>query len=97
MASFKQQGIYCTISGRLDQDVVRSLWDRRKDILAPETAFLQLSAIEYCDSAGVAFLFELASIFAAKGASLELVSPSEQLKKFIILYDLNDFFIEEAK
>ncbi|MGS0726264.1 STAS domain-containing protein, partial [Shewanella sp. 0m-11] len=62
-----------------------------------ETAFLQLSGIEYCDSAGVAFLLEFVSIFAAKGASLKLVSPSEQLKKFIILYDLNDFFIEEAK
>lgn len=97
MATFKQQGINCRVSGRLDQDTVISLWSGRNNILEPETAFLQLSAVEYCDSAGVAFLLELVSIFAARGATLKLISPSEQLKKFILLYDLNDFFIEEAK
>ncbi|GIU23224.1 STAS domain-containing protein [Shewanella schlegeliana] len=97
MATFTQQGIYCSVSGRLDQDAVLSLWNGRSSILDPDTAFLQLSGIEYCDSAGVAFLLELVSIFATKGATLKLISPSEQLKKFILLYDLNDFFIEEAK
>ncbi|ABZ78234.1 SpoIIAA family protein [Shewanella halifaxensis HAW-EB4] len=97
MATFKQQGDNCSVSGRLDQDAVIRLWSGRSNILEPDTACLQLSGIEYCDSAGVAFLLELVSIFAAKGATLKLISPSEQLKKFIILYDLNDFFIEEAK
>ncbi|MCK8046759.1 STAS domain-containing protein [Shewanella sp. 1CM18E] len=97
MAEFKQQGNTCIVSGQLDQQAVRSLWNGRDSILATETSALQLSEIEYCDSAGVAFLLELVGIYAAKGVSLKLVSPSEQLKKFIILYDLNDFFIEEAK
>lgn len=97
MTEFTQQGPVCIVSGLLDQQTVRSLWNDRSSILAPETAALQLAEIEYCDSAGVAFLLELVSIFAAKGISLKLVSPSEQLKKFITLYDLNDFFIEEAK
>ena len=97
MVTFKQQGINCAVSGCLDQEAVRSLWNGRSSILDPDTALLWLSEIEYCDSAGVAFLLELVSTFAAKGASLKLVSPSEQLKKFIVLYDLNDFFIEEAK
>ncbi|MCL1057277.1 STAS domain-containing protein [Shewanella gelidimarina] len=97
MASFQQQGIICAISGRLDQDAVISLWNDRRCLLDVDTAFLQLSDIEYCDSAGVAFLLELVSIFAAKGASLKLISASEQLKKFIVLYDLNDFFYEEAQ
>ncbi|MCL1146611.1 lipid asymmetry maintenance protein MlaB [Shewanella sp. 10N.261.52.F9] len=97
MIEFNQQGINCAVLGRLDQQAVRSLWNGRSSILHPETQLLQLSGIEYCDSAGVAFLLELVSMFAAKGVSLKLVSPSEQLKKFIILYDLNDFFVEEAK
>ena len=97
MASFQQQGIICAISGSLDQQAVISLWNDRHCLLDVDTAFLQLSSIEYCDSAGVAFLLELVSIFAVRGASLKLVSASEQLKKFIVLYDLNDFFIEEAQ
>lgn len=97
MASFQQQGIICAISGCLDQQAVISLWNDRHCLLDVDTAFLQLSNIEYCDSAGVAFLLELVSIFAVRGASLKLVSASEQLKKFIVLYDLNDFFIEEAQ
>ena len=97
MASFQQQGVICTISGRLDQAAVISLWNDRHRILDIDTAFLRLSDIEYCDSAGVAFLLELVSIFAARSASLKLVSASEQLNKFIVLYDLNDFFIEEAQ
>ncbi|GIU41211.1 ABC phospholipid uptake (salvage) system anti-anti-sigma factor MlaB [Shewanella sairae] len=97
MTEFTQQGNTCAVSGRLDQEAVRSLWSGRGSIFHPDTVFLQLSGIEYCDSAGVAFLLELVSIAASKGVSLKLVSPSEQLKKFIILYDLNDFFVEEAK
>ncbi|MCL1048681.1 STAS domain-containing protein [Shewanella abyssi] len=97
MASFEQQGIICAISGRLDQEAVISLWNDRRCLLDADTAFLQLANIEYCDSAGVAFLLELVSIFAEKGASLKLISASEQLKKFIVLYDLNDFFYEEAQ
>ncbi|WOT04680.1 STAS domain-containing protein [Shewanella youngdeokensis] len=97
MASFLQQGTRSSISGHLDQGAVIRLWDERHELLAPDTDTIVLSGIEYCDSAGVAFLLELTDFFAARGTSLKLVSASKQLKKFIMLYDLNDFFIEEAQ
>lgn len=96
MVTFQQQGITCAISGRLDSAAVISLWNDRRSLLDTDTAFLQLSDIEYCDSAGVAFLLELVSVFDKKGAHLKLISASEQLNNFIVLYDLNDFFYEEA-
>ncbi|MDB2386682.1 STAS domain-containing protein [Shewanella sp.] len=97
MASFQQQGNIGAVHGRLDQAAVINLWHNRQGLLTSETTLLNLADVEYCDSAGVAFLFELVNIFAKNERSLQLVSASEQLKKLIILYDLKDFFTEEAQ
>ncbi|MCL1125627.1 STAS domain-containing protein [Shewanella surugensis] len=96
MATFTQKDKVCHISGQLGQSDVIDLWPKKESLLAPDTQVLELSLLEFSDSAGVAFLFELASLVANKGQKLVLKAPANQLRKLIQLYDLKDFFVKEV-
>ncbi|QUN06337.1 STAS domain-containing protein [Shewanella yunxiaonensis] len=91
MIEFKQQGDCCQVLGRLSQEDVKQLWSQRKTLVATGTRTLELSGLEYSDTAGVAFLMELLSQHPSE---LQLVAPSTQVKRLIDLYDLQDFFNE---
>ncbi|KFZ38870.1 phospholipid ABC transporter [Shewanella mangrovi] len=88
---FEPQGNTCRLMGRLSQQDVKDLWPQRQSLVADNIQVLDLSALEYVDSAGMAFLMELLS--QAKG-TLVLKAPSEQVKKLVSLYDLEAFFTE---
>lgn len=96
MVNFDAKGTYCFVSGRLTQEQVITLWPRRNALLTSDTQGLDLSALEYSDSAGVAFLLGLVQLAQQNQQTLALVAPSPQLKKLIALYDLEAFFTEEA-
>ena len=85
------KGTTCFISGRLGQEEVKRLWPQRSSLIADDIEVLELSALEYVDSAGMAFLMELLS--QANG-ELVLKAPSEQVRKLVSLYDLEAFFTE---
>ena len=93
MIEFVQQGTVCHLKGRITQADVITLWPQRQQLLGESTQILSLSALEYSDSAGMAFLLALVR---EHGSQLELSSASPQLKKLIDLYDLHAFFTEEA-
>ncbi|MFT5234980.1 MAG: phospholipid transport system transporter-binding protein [Shewanella sp.] len=97
MVDFTQQGPVCHISGSLSQAEVLTLWRRRHTLLNKDVEVVDLSALSYSDSAGMAFILELMSLARTEKRSLSLVSPSKQLSKLIDLYDLELFFTEEAK
>lgn len=92
-----QQGSVCHIKGRLSQVEVSALWLQRHSLLAENIDVIDLSDLVYSDSAGIAFILELMSLVKAKKRVLSFISPSEQISKLIDLYDLECFFIEEAR
>lgn len=96
MAEFIEDGVVCRISGRLSQVEVVRLWRERDTLMSKNIQVIDLSALSYSDSAGVAFLLELLSLAKAENRKLVLTSPSIQLLKLIGLYDLELFFSEEA-
>ncbi|MCE9687077.1 STAS domain-containing protein [Shewanella sp. AS16] len=94
MVEFVQQGEQCLVKGRLTQTDVSHLWTQKDTLLGPQTSELELSALEYSDSAGIAFLISLSR--QGRTQHLRLMAPSPQLKKLIALYNLAAFFCEEA-
>lgn len=96
MITFTQHDQRCIVSGRLTQDEVKQLWPKRHELFTASTQVVDLSALEYVDSAGVALLIALIKLDVASSqqpsALRQLVNPSDQLKKMIELYDLDAFF-----
>ncbi|QSX34111.1 STAS domain-containing protein [Shewanella avicenniae] len=88
---FEPQGNTCRLRGRLSQQDVKQLWPERHSLVADNIQQLDLSELEYVDSAGMAFLMELLS---QSNGMLVLKAPSEQVKKLVSLYDLETFFTE---
>nr|WP_275975052.1 STAS domain-containing protein [Shewanella gaetbuli] len=90
------------LQGRLTQDEVTQLWPNRHQLFTESTQVLDLSALNYVDSAGIAMLLALKKGLAKqKSASNEvnsrlLVNPSTQLTSMIELYDLDAFFTENS-
>gem|GEM_PF-920244 len=97
MLDFIEEGLVCRIRGRLSQVEVVKLWNERNTLMSKSVQVIDLSALSYSDSAGVAFLLELLSQAKADKRNLVLTSPSNQLLKLIGLYDLELFFSEEVK
>ncbi|ARD23874.1 STAS domain-containing protein [Shewanella japonica] len=97
MIEFLQQGDICEIKGQLRQIEVIDLWSKRQELFTDSTQVLDLSALEYADSAGVAFLLELVSLGKSSKNTTQprrLAHPSKHLKRLIELYDLESFFLE---
>ncbi|WP_144211294.1 STAS domain-containing protein [Shewanella donghaensis] len=98
MIEFLQQGESCYIKGQLTQAEVVDLWPNQQQLFTDTTQVLDLSALEYVDSAGVAFLLELICLGncdVSKTQPRTLANPSKHLKKLIELYDLESFFVEK--
>ncbi len=95
MPDFILESGYCYISGRLSQIEVKSLWKHRETLISKQAAGINLSRLEYCDSAGMAFLIELLASCRKANPNFSLVEPSPQLEKLIGLYDLEEFFVEK--
>ncbi|MDO6619367.1 lipid asymmetry maintenance protein MlaB [Shewanella sp. 6_MG-2023] len=98
MIEFSQQGDICRLKGQLTQVEVRELWPNQQQLFTDTTQVLDLSALEYVDSAGVALLLELICLGHCHGDNTQprsLANPSKHLKKLIELYDLESFFIEQ--
>ncbi|GGB46742.1 STAS domain-containing protein [Shewanella inventionis] len=96
MIKFTQQEQQCFVSGRLTQVEVKQLWPKRQELFTASTQVIDLAALEYVDSAGVALLLALVKLTHPgtedKSPYRQLVNPSEQLMKMIELYDLDAFF-----
>ena len=96
MITFNQQEQQCFISGRLTQVEVKQLWPKRQELFTASTQVIDLAALEYVDSAGVALLLAFVRLNHASNqlpsVTCQLVNPSEQLIKMIELYDLDAFF-----
>lgn len=100
MIEFIQQEQVCFIKGELVQEQVISLWPKRRELFSLDTQILDVSGIDYVDSAGVALLLELAR-FTHKGSPKRqsprvLANPSNQLNSMIELYDL-DIFLQQQE
>ncbi|MEI6860318.1 MAG: STAS domain-containing protein [Shewanella sp.] len=96
MVEFTDEGAVCHISGRLSQKDVVRLWSSRKHLLSQEVKVIDLSALSYSDSAGIAFIIELIALAKRERREITLRSASSQLSKLIALYNLDPFFDEEA-
>ena len=96
MLEFKDEGNTCYVSGELSQTEVIRLWPRVDKLVTQGVASIDLSAINYSDTAGVAMLLHIFGLQHQAGGSLTLCHPPQQLQKLIDLYDLQDFFVEEA-
>lgn len=96
MLEFKDEGTRCYVSGELSQNEVSRLWPTVEKLVAQRVDSLDLSGISYSDSAGVAMLLHLVAQQHKTGGSLKLCKAPQQLQKLIDLYDLQDFFVEEA-
>lgn len=109
MITFEQQGDTCFIQGQLTQDEVTQLWPNRHQLFTASTQVLDLSALTYADSAGVAMLLAMKGFPNNEGVtdiieqsvthtpfSRTLINPSAQLQKMIELYDLDAFFAATA-
>ncbi|MGL4475716.1 MAG: STAS domain-containing protein [Shewanella sp.] len=90
--SFDAKDSECFIRGRLTEKDVIELWPKRHDLVSKQTLKLNLSELEYSDSAGIAFLIELWQLGLAHQSQLTLVAPSPQLSKLLGLYDLDSQF-----
>ncbi|QIR13519.1 STAS domain-containing protein [Shewanella aestuarii] len=110
MISFEQQGETCLLQGQLTQDEVTQLWPNRHQLFTASTQVLDLSALTYADSAGIAMLLAMKGFPSIEGVtdneqqsaanvpmSRTLVNPSAQLTKMIELYDLDAFFAASAR
>ncbi|GAA0787356.1 MULTISPECIES: STAS domain-containing protein [Pseudomonadati] len=103
MIEFEQQGDICLIKGRLTQDEVIQLWPNRHQLFTESTQVVDLSALTYVDSAGVAMLLALKGLnlskkdTASEVYSRTLIHPAAQLQKMIELYDLDTFFAENCR
>ncbi|WP_394130303.1 lipid asymmetry maintenance protein MlaB [Shewanella maritima] len=96
MVNFQQQDYTVFVDGRLTQSQVAQLWTNRHQLFTEKTQVVDLSALEYADSAGIALLISLIRADDRSPASdtdtRKLVNPSPQLQKMIALYDLDAFF-----
>ena len=92
MADFQHQQTTCFLKGRLSRPEVIALWPKQKAIVNNDIEQLDLSQLDYVDSAGVAFLFHLIEANAQNGRTLDLINPSKQLQPLIALYNLQTFF-----
>ena len=103
MIEFEQQGDTCLIKGRLTQEEVIQLWPNRHQLFTESTQVVDLSALTYVDSAGVAMLLALKGLnisetnTASTQYSRTLIHPASQLQKMIELYDLDTFFAENSR
>lgn len=96
MADFIFESHYCYVTGRLSLIEVKSLWRQRASLISEQAKGLNLSRLEYCDSAGMAFLIELLAAKRKTDCEFRLTGPSAQLEKLIGLYDLEAFFVEAS-
>lgn len=92
MITLRHNGETCYISGSLQLEDIAGLWPRRQQLLTAETRYLDLSELNYSDSAGLAFLLQLWQQTTATDTQVRLIAPSEQLCRLIALYNLQAFF-----
>lgn len=96
MLTFNNEGSTCLVCGELSQQAVIAHWPEVEQLLTSDVSQLNLSGITYADTAGVALLLQLMAQQRQGGGSLTLSQAPLQLQKLIDLYDLQDFFVEEA-
>ncbi|MBR9727633.1 lipid asymmetry maintenance protein MlaB [Shewanella intestini] len=94
MAQFNQQGHIVYVTGCLTQSDVAQIWSKRHQLFTRQTQVLDLSALAYTDSAGIALLLSFITLTDNKEqhGNVKLIHPSPQLLKMIELYDLSEFF-----
>lgn len=97
MLEFRDEGSTCYVSGDLSQTEVIRLWPMVDKLVTQQVESIDLSAINYSDTAGVAMLLHIVALQHKAGGTLALCRAPQQLQKLIDLYDLQDFFVEEAK
>ncbi|MCL1077477.1 STAS domain-containing protein [Parashewanella spongiae] len=94
MAEFQNYNNYCKVTGRLARQDVVTLWPKQDTLLAAEVELMDLSALEFIDSSGIAFLFHLVEQQQQANKPLKLINPAEQLQPLIALYNLQTLFSE---
>ncbi|MCE9679972.1 STAS domain-containing protein [Shewanella sp. AS1] len=97
LLQFNVEQTQCYLSGHLSQQAVVELWPNVDNLLDNKVESLDLGGIESSDSAGVALLLHLMALKRRTGVTLMMQGAPSQLQKLIDLYDLQDFFAEEAK
>ncbi|MBE8167623.1 MAG: STAS domain-containing protein [Shewanella sp.] len=94
MAEFQNRKNCCKVTGRLSRQDVVALWPKQDTLLSAEVELLDLSALEFVDSSGIAFLFHLVEQKQQAKKLLKLINPAEQLQPLIALYNLQALFSE---
>ncbi|MCZ4337197.1 lipid asymmetry maintenance protein MlaB [Shewanella colwelliana] len=97
MLEFVTQGDRCKLVGELSQQAVVQHWPKVDGLIDKQVDNLDLSGLIYSDTAGIALLIHLCGLATQAGRTLTLHSAPVQLQKLIGLYDLQDFFVEEAQ
>lgn len=101
MIEFEQQQDVCFVKGELTSLQVTQLWQKRTQLFTASTQVVDLSALDYADSAGIAFILALIGIHQRSNNSnvasgqvgrITLANPSPQVAKMMELYDLEDFY-----
>ncbi|GAA5218882.1 lipid asymmetry maintenance protein MlaB [Corallincola platygyrae] len=85
------------ITGVLDRNSVPTLWAKREGLCCGDgVTEVNLSKLDHCDSAGMAFLLELYVCHSRHGRELHFVNAPEQLMRLVEVSDLNNILPIEA-
>lgn len=82
-----------TLAGELDISTAPDVQDALAELTdAPRKVVVDLSALEFCDSTGLAALLGAHKTLNENGGSLELLAPSPMLVNLVKITGLDDVF-----
>lgn len=82
-----------TIAGRLDSGSFLQAWDQAVEPCrkaAPQRLVVDLSAMDYCDGAGLGLLSELRRIVTSANGKFELAGVREEHRRLLAMSELSD-------
>lgn len=85
-----QQRLY--LGGRLDRETLLPLWEQRETLMR-QIYKIDISALEWIDSAGLALLIRFCQIARSAGKSLVFEGATERLRSLVSLYNLHEIIV----
>lgn len=85
--SWTREGDILSLSGELDQDVLKPLWEARVETMKGVTS-IDLSGVSRVDTAGVALLVHLIASGKQQGTAVSFTGMSDNVRTLAQLYNL---------
>jgi phospholipid/cholesterol/gamma-HCH transport system permease protein len=88
----KDNGLKITLTGKLNIETVGSLWRKafaKLDEVRPKSVHVDASGVEYCDSAGIAFLLELKRKQQTTESRIEIQGLRDEFQQLFDMFTLD--------